>query len=168
MKFFRTVLCFFLIAVISFTLSACSHREEKIDWQLYGAWISQEGEVGEPVEFTISGDLKLEKTETDSMQLDITFPHSFPYSYNGRTEFTSESRKYFSLPYCVSTRYAFNQISGEPVFSYLALCPEKEYVIFCWEDHGDSFVIASTDPETDYQEILDYFEAFFEKYNIGT
>lgn len=137
---------------------------EEISYDLYGAWITAAGEVQKAVDFRISGQVDMEASGEDSMTLDISFPDTFPYSYTEKTEFVSQSRKYLGLPYCVSSAFSFRRYSGDPVSSHFVLCPEKEYVLFYWEAQPDRFLVASTDPDTNPQEILTYFDAFTEKY----
>lgn len=141
-----------------------SEMHEVIDWSLHGAWITAAGEVQKAVDFRISGQVDMEASGEDSMTLDISFPDTFPYSYTEKTEFVSQSRKYLGLSYCVSSAFSFRRYSGDPVSSHFVLCPEKEYVLFYWEAQPDRFLVASTDPDTNPQEILTYFDAFTEKF----
>ena len=177
MKVFKKILCRLLVVALLCTLCGCSMFKpaptiptgpmalnEDIDWTLHGVWINEKLEVLKTVDFTISGNLDLTATGEDSMTLDISFPDSVPYNYTEKTEFVSHSRKYFGLPYCVSTSYSFRRLSGDPVISYFVLCPEKEYVLFYWKAQPDRYLVASTDPETDPAQIVTYFEASFEKY----
>lgn len=137
---------------------------EEIDYTLHGVWITQDGEVQEMLDFSVTGTLDLTQTGEDTLALDFLFPDAFPYAYDSATAYTSQSRKYFDLPYCVICGYSFNNFANKHVFSYFALCPAKEYVIFYWEDDPQRFLVASTDPNATPHEILAYFDAFIEKY----
>lgn len=137
---------------------------EEISYDLHGAWITEAGEVQQAEDFRISGQVDMQASGEDSMTLDISFPDTFPYSYTEKTEFVSQSRKYFGLPYCVSTAFSFRRLSGDAVISHFVLCPEKEYVLFFWEAQPDRYLVAATDPDTDPAQIVTYFEVFFEKY----
>ena len=144
---------------------------QKIDWTMTGTIVSGSGEVISPCNLSLSGQLALGKNRQDQLNLDIRFPKPFAYWYESSAVYTSQSRKYFNTPYPVFTHYAYNRDADkpaeEPVFSVFAVCPEREYVIFHWEDGKDQYLVASTDPNVPPQEILSYFEAFTEKFVIA-
>ena len=144
---------------------------QKIDWTMTGTIVSGSGEVISPCNLSLSGQLALGKNRKDQLNLDIRFPKPFAYWYESSAVYTSQSRKYFNTPYPVFTHYAYNRDADkpaeEPVFSVFAVCPEREYVIFHWEDGKDQYLVASTDPNVPPQEILSYFEAFTEKFVIA-
>lgn len=178
MTFTRKIISWLLLATLVGTMCGCTNikgdatlpsgifpeMHKEIDSTLHGVWITNDGEVQEMLDFSVAGTLDLTQTGEDTLTLDFLFPDTFPYVYNSTTAYASQSRKYFDLPYCVSCGYSFNNSSSENVFSYFALCPEKEYVIFYWEDDPQRFLVASTNPNTPPHEIMDYFDVFIEKY----
>ncbi len=145
-----------------------NEKTQKIDWSMTGTMVSSSGEVLRSCNLSISGDLTLGKNGKDQLDLDIRFPKLFEYWYDGPTTYTSQSRKYFITPYPVFPHYAYNRDTDDhTTFSVFAVCPEKEYMIFRWEDGKDQYLVASTDPNVPPQEILSYFETFTEKFVIG-
>ena len=139
---------------------------QKIDWAMTGAMGSGSGEVLRSCNLSISGEITLGKNGKDQLDLNIRFPKLFEYWYDGPAVYTSQSRKYFNTPYPVCPSYAYNRDTNAPDYSVLALCPEKEYAIFNWDDGKDQYLVASTDPNTTPQEILSYFETYIEKFVI--
>ena len=143
-----------------------TERDQKIDWSMTGAMVSGSGEVLRACNLSISGDVTLGKDGKDQLDLNIRFPKLFEYWYDGPAVYTSQSRRYFSTPYPVCPSYAYNRDTNAPDFSVFALCPDKEYAIFTWDDGRDQYLVASTDPNVTPQEILSYFETYIEKFAI--
>ena len=139
---------------------------QKIDWTMTGAMVSGNGEVLRSCNLSITGDVTLGKNGEDQLDLNIRFPKLFEYWYDGPAVYTSQSRRYFNTPYPVCSSYAYNRDTNDPDYSVFALCPEKEYVIFNWDDGKDQYLVASTDPNVSPQEILSYFATYMEKFNI--
>lgn len=133
----------------------------EIAWTMYGTWITPDGKTGEETELTVLG--MITQTDThDSLIADIRFPDSFRYHYQPLTEFVSFSRQIPDLPYLVCPHFSYNKVAHDAVWAYLALCPEKEYMIFRWDESQDRYLVASTNPDADPQEILDYFQGFID------
>lgn len=136
----------------------------EINWTLYGIWITPFGRTGTETELSVSGKVTLGEDGEDIMELSIIFPDEFDYAYTNPTTYTSQSRKYTKLPYCVSMVFSYAKWQNDIFFSYFALCPEKEYMIFRWDETPDRYLVASTNPDADPQEILEYFQGFIEYY----
>ena len=181
MKYFGKSIAHILLIAMLLGLCGCGSSQTKettpapvfpemhkeISYDLYGTWITADGELQESVDFHISGQVDMDASGEDTMTLDISFPDTFTYSYLAKKEFASQSRKYFGLSYCVSTGFSWRRGSDIPVISYLALCPEKEYVLFYWDERPGRYLVASTDPDTAPEQIISYFEVVFEKYITG-
>lgn len=131
----------------------------QIDWLMHGTWISADGITEESVYFLVSGKATL-GDDADTLTLDIQFPDMISYSYQPQSEFTSLSRQYGDLPYLVCPYFSYDKVTNDTVWSYFALCPENEYMIFWWEETPDRYLVASTDPDTDPRGILTYFQGF--------
>ena len=164
MRVSKIALCCILIAVMVLMLCGCSAK--KIGWKMQGAWVTADGEVMESMELSISGKIHMDESGVDTLDLNIHLPDNFRYSFDDIPTLTSHSRKYFSLPYCVVQSYTYDKVANDLVFSCFALCPEKEYAIFDWNDSNDYFLIASKEPLNDPQTILTYFKSFIEEYKI--
>lgn len=167
MKKFCILPAFLLSLVLFSPLTGCSAKMQDIDWELYGAWISENGQVGEPVSFSISGKIPAEdapEREPLETEFSITWPEDFPYMDNENSLFSANS--------CADTEnsairrimcYGFSYVStsNQSVSEAFALCPEKEWVIFSWGNQEGVYLVASTDPNTDPAEILEFYNDWF-------
>ena len=133
---------------------------------MQGAWVTADGEVLESMELAISWKITMDESGVDTLDLNIHIPDNFRYSFDYIPTLTSHSRKYFSLPYCVVQSYTYDKVANDSVFSCFAICPEKEYAIFDWNDSNGYFLIASNEPHNDPQEILTYFKGFIQEYKF--
>ena len=164
MKISKIVLCCILIAVMVLMLCGCSAK--KIDWKMQGAWVTADGEVMESMELSISGKMHMDESGVDTLDLTISLPDSFRYSFESNTALTLDYRKHLPLPYCVAHNFTYDKVANDSVFSCFAICPEKEYAIFNWEEGSDLYLIAAKEPISDPQTILTYFKGFIEEYKI--
>ena len=109
--------------------------------------------------------------KTTFLQLEFQMPMSFPYSLRGATVqpegyencYIDHGGKYFS--YWVTTDTAYNKNTNDMVIQQFALCPEREYFIFHANDDPTKYLLASTDPNTTSQEILDYFQDYIDTFH---
>lgn len=143
----------------------------RVDYQMQGFYVDEDGNVGEKTDFTVKGRVFDNSEKHTFLELDFAMPTSFPYSLKGATchpwgyEDCFSDQGYGFFSYWVVTGYTYNRQSGvdHATFMHFALCPEQEYFLFRASDVPDKYFVASTDPNTTAQEILDYFDSF-----IGT
>lgn len=116
-----------LISSMLFLLSGCTAASstDRIDWKLYGTWITGSCEVKETMELSISGTVTLADDGVDTLELDIVMPQAFRYGYNGAIGCTSESRKYFDLACCVCPYYAYDKVKNGAVFTLCTFFLER-------------------------------------------
>ena len=55
----------------------------------------------------------------------------------------------------------------QKIIKYFALCPEQEYFIFHANDDPTRYLVASKDPNTTPQEILDYFQDYMDTFKFA-
>lgn len=170
------IIVFLLFSCIFSPLTGCTTTPESLNtaiatgthntlnWQFHGTWISADGTISQTASGSISGTVHLGETGEDLLDLNITFTEDCNYQYTNPTSYSSESRKYLRVPYCVCPSYSYNADRNDSVFSYIGIGLDKEYVIFHWEDKKDLYLVASTDPDTDPKDILSYFEVFVQTY----
>ena len=164
MKISKIALCCILIATIVFMLCGCSAK--KIDWKMQGAWVTAAGEVMESMELSISGKITMDESGLDTLDLNIRLPDNFRYSFDDLPTLTSHYRKFIPLPYCVSHCIAYNKVDNYSLAAVFAICPEKKYAIFDFNDSNDFYLIASAAPLNEPQTILTYFKGFIEAYKF--
>lgn len=140
--------------------------DSRIDWTMYGYMVSPGEEPISTTDLSVSGTVTYGETGTDVLKLDIAFPQTARYRYDGPTAYYSQSRDIWGLGYFVCASYSYDSSANASVFSCFAVSLDKEYVIFNWEDGQDLYLVASTDPETDPHDILAYFQIFREKYAV--
>ena len=149
---------------IPVSLTEPNSDANRINWNLDGTWISADGTASSTATGSIFGNVQLGDTGEDTLDLNITFTEGCNYQYTNPTSYSSESRKYLKVPYCVCPLYSYSKDKNASVFSYIGISLDKEYVIFHWEDQKDLYLVASTDPDTDPKDILSYFEVFVQTY----
>ena len=169
------IIALLLVFCLFFSLAGCNSASESptttvatgthaLNWQFRGTWISADGTTSSAAAGSISGTVQLGDTGEDTLDLNITFTEGCNYQYTNPTSYSSESRKYLKVPYCVCPYYSYSKDKNDSVFSYIGISLDKEYVIFHWEDQKDLYLVASTDPDTDPKDILSYFEVFVQTY----
>lgn len=167
MKPLRILLSLLLSLVLFVPLTGCSAKLQEINWELHGVWISENGQVGEPVHFSISGKIPAEDVpegEPLETEFSFTWPENFPYM-------TKETNSCVAYPYTASKNsplrrimcscFAYVPSSDLTIVETFALCPDKEWVIINWNDQEDVYLVASTDPNTDPTEILEFYNDWF-------
>ena len=152
------------VSKIPVSLTEPNSDANRINWSLDGTWISADGTASSTASGSIFGTVQLGDTGEDTLDLNITFTEGCNYQYINPTSYSSESRKYLKVPYCVCPLYSYSKGKNDSVFSYIGISLDKEYVIFHWEDKEDLYLVASTDPDTDPKDILSYFEVFVQTY----
>lgn len=139
-----------------------------IDLSLYGTWISPDNEViqSDAVSITVDGTIARNEYDQNIVECQIafssdTFEHTCGSATNIADDF--ETAPYFVCPYQL-----YSNTSQSQVIPYFALSLEHGYAIFAKADDLGNYLIASKDPETDPQEILDYFQDFIEEYTTSS
>lgn len=134
----------------------------KISWELNGVWVTDDGVEEGTVPFKVEGkvtDYKLEKV-ADKVNVEFEFPEDFPYEPNQGSDRFSYVNGFFDVDY-----FGCNDYSGAPETDYLikyqyALDIEREYVLVCWSDEPERYLVASVDPNVKPEDIVKHFKAF--------
>ena len=129
---------------------------------MHGTMFSS-GEVVSTVDFSVKSTLKIKANERDYIKINVALPDSFRYMMDDMDS-SRIGEKEFPETYFVGGSYIYDQDKNNAIFCMYAICPENEYMIFAWPDQPDTYIVASTDPETDASEILAYFDAFIQAY----
>lgn len=139
-----------------------------IDWTMYGTYLNTEGTLNKPVDLLLKGVITNRDIRADSLELYLSFSDGFDYEiFRDSGVFSSHNQAAGQLPhlYVVQT-LSYKKSSHSSVMCYFALSEEKEYFIATFEDAPSRFFVASTNPGTDPQELLDYFADFIEAYSF--
>lgn len=166
-------LCVAAIAVAVWGKRGFPVTTDKIDYQMHGIYVNQDGTVGEKHDFTIKGRAFANIKKTTFLQLEFQMPMNFPYSLRGATVqpegyencYIDHGGEYFS--YWVTTDTAYNKNTNDMVIQQFALCPEQEYFVFHANDDPTRYLVASADPNTTSQEILDYFQDYIDTFRFA-
>lgn len=142
----------------------------KIDYQMYGFYVEPDGTVGSAVDFSIKGRAFDNIEKYTFLEIDFQMPENFPYSLCGATChpwgyedcFVDQGGRYFS--YWTVAAHAYNKSTNDFDLLYFALCPEQKYFMLDFSDEPGKYLLASTDPNTTAQEILDYFEKYIRSF----
>jgi len=151
-----------IIALISF------NRDQTRTWDMEAYWISKDGTCGEVVPFTV----KVSFRESEEDEVDkIAIQYQFPEGDNYLSPSDSEDSLADALEYKqdeIYGRYGFSYgiSQNAPVSHWYAVDLEKEYIVFQWGDNTDSYLFASTNPETEPTDILTHFVTYIDKLQI--
>ena len=163
------LICAGIIALIIWGKRGFPVTTHKINYQMHGFYVDQDGNVSGSEDFTVKGRALSTIKKRTYLELDFQMPVTFPYYIQGASidsvgiyGFIKIGSGYF--PYWITTDFTYNKHTpNNPGIMKFALCPEQEYFLFRASDAPDKYFVASTDPNTTAQEILDYFDSF-----IGT
>lgn len=164
------LLCVAAIAVAVWGKRGFPVTTDKIDYQMHGFYVDSEGNASGSVDFSVKGRVFTNIKKTNFLQLEFQMPMSFPYSLRGSTVqpegyencYIDHGGDYFS--YWVTADYAYNKFTNSGDFLAFALCPEQEYFMLRFVDEPSKYLLASTDPNTTPQEILDYFQKYIDTF----
>ena len=155
--------CCLLVAALLVLLAGCGKKEQELNWNLTGTWITVDGEIGEAVPFSIEGKLVTEGIEIGKPQIvdfRIQWSEDFPYQ-NGKYEpyaaypFSEQNDTDFLWFWC--SGFAYDPKKNTPVVAVFTLSLEKGYSVMTWPYDDSRYLVASTDPETNPQEILNWY-----------
>lgn len=173
MKILRVLICcLVIIALLPF--AACdektNHSEwEQLNWQLYGAWVSESGVKSEKIAISFSGKMPTDISEDHCLheiEVQIEFPDNFPYQQDNK-EMTAicmrsdeNTRSYF---HCDGFSSNKSTLKADKITFYVF--PDTEQIVFQWSDSEGRYFVAATDPDADPAEILNlYLECFDANY----
>ena len=157
-----------IVAVCPLLLCGCSakYEEQSIDWTLHAKLISQDGQIIRTFQFDLSADIAYDpddNTKPGTMNLDIVWPAWFQFANNGPQEYEVwPSSGNENLSFHAST-VDWDLYQNTTVLGTLAIAPEKEYVIFFWDD---TYLIASTKPNIPREDIESFFAQSYPAYDF--
>lgn len=169
----RLFILLLAVAMLAIALTGCStanaqgttgEKTRSIDWKLYGAWVTADGQVQEAVEFSMSvSDIPTEYAPMQATVLDtsITMPEDFFAAFAGESYvgYADVSRDE-DYPECFwLAGYSYDPSTNGPIFSRWVICLDQEFAVFNWED-VDGYLVASTDPDADLASLVFYYENF--------
>lgn len=145
---------------VSSTSSTTSKTSEQtLNWTLYATQISEDGEVLDKFQFTVTGTVPVNQDmhRSQALTLDIVWPDTFrfvgigPVTYNGWASSSHETDYFYFL-----RSYSQYPSGKETVHGRFGIAPKKGYMLFIWED-DKTCLVASTDPNTSPEDIKSFF-----------
>ena len=166
---FIITICSILSMILVFSFMVVPSLDNQINWIMYGTLMDSNGNPISTTEFTISGSFHNIDNDNHELNLRIVFPDTFQYMYDREYEphstYLSIFPKQYDLQYFMVDDYSFNRTANKSVKSSFALCHKNEYAIFHWDDGTNLWLVASTDPNADPQEILQFFQLYRQIYS---
>lgn len=140
----------------------CTGKKESLDWQLHGAWISEDGVIGEQVQMSLSGSIpsNCETREQTTIQLDICWPESLSMrnvsmetlsGYANTATGENAPRNFWC-----STYIYIPDVNDVYALSFV-LYPDEGFVVFQWPFDIKGYLIASTDQNADFSQLYQRF-----------
>lgn len=153
-KYHRIVMAVLAAVLLLVGVSGCGEKvqKEKIEWQLYGAWISADGSLGNQVSLSVRGAYPAQLTAGQGVEAEIAveWPENFQYRDGKLTtchSYPLEDDGKGESVYLLFSGTDYDPEENKPVTYRCWLFPEKELVVFVWGE--ESIVVASTDPNAD-------------------
>lgn len=156
-------LLYLLLAItLLFSLSACKQqtKTESFDWELYGAWLTEEGSLSGSFSLSLSGELP-SAPETDigyETKMEIQWPENFSIANMGQRTYFIYADIVTSQPHnfwCAGTYY--DAAANMPRALQFVIFPEYNAVVFnTLQSHG-AYLVAAADPNADLAQILQLF-----------
>lgn len=154
-----------LFAALLALLAGCAENKQTLDWDLTGRWVTEDGKTGENVPFSMEGKFLMEGVQIGDPQIvdfSIQLPEDFRYKLSEAQQYAvyafRESGDSASLWFSCSGT-AYDPIGNCPVPVIFALSPERGFVVMRWDSNEGPYFVASTDPQTDPKDILDWYFA---------
>lgn len=124
-----------LVFSLIFVFAGCSHNDttsaplpSSLDWNLYGIWVSADGELGDSVVLSISGETPItpEENKLISADLDIIWPEGYTYLNSGSETFYGYFRNNDSYPYYWFSSFLYNKDIDDLDSAVLVIYPTEE------------------------------------------
>lgn len=135
---------------------------QKVDWDLQGALITENGEVKKYVSFSIYGTLPQEYEVGEAVQsdLEIIWPDDFKIANEGQQTYFGYADDWNGSPLFCYAGYCINAQQQSSCKQQIYICPQEQFVIFEWGNNQDDYLIASTDPNADLAALFAEFREF--------
>ena len=135
-----------------------------LDWQMYGMWIGEDGQVEENIEFTLTG-MAAHHPELPNHSLtdiEIRWPEGYRFYSPGTRLGARVLTQYPEGLYIDGGIDADDRQGKGIVLGYFGLAPEQGFFWLYWEksmthERLPGYLIASTDPNTSREEIEEFF-----------
>ena len=157
-----SVICVALIGAASWALISSLSRNTRINWSMQGSFVTEDGQLKETMELSITGNIQTEPEKRDILTLSISFPETFPYSFSASHSFYNMSDEIDSMPYYACSGYTLGKGSDTPALCYFALDEKKQWAIFLWSEDPGQILVASADPGVDPRQIISHFQTFLD------
>ncbi len=163
MKLRRVSEFFLLIAMFVLPLSACLPKEpmQEVNWELQGAWISEDGKVIGSNELSIRGSVPVEYDGANSKQaeLNFTWPEALNYMNYGTEMYSvrsnSKGNATDTCPFYVFGYASYYEPAlKKPIPLNFVIFPEEQFAVFVVSEY-DRYFVASTDPNADLKALLE-------------
>lgn len=167
-KILRTILVVLLLALIVATVIYFSSHS-KLDWTLYGNYISQDGEMGDFIQLTLrcrpNSNTLEEKTFTT--KFDIQWPENFVFLNWEQKEYTCytfpASGTYPARCIVHGFVYYTDPIKQGATTNILRIeiFPEEEFAVFTCPHWNGQYIVASTNPNANIAALFEMYKTAF-------
>lgn len=157
-----SVICVALIGAASWALISSLSRNTRINWSMQGSFVTEDGQLKETMELSITGNIQKDPEKRDILTLRISLPETFSYSFPASSDFYSMSDGIDSMPYYACSGYTLGKKSSDPALCFFALDEEKQWAVFLWPDDPGRILAASADPGADPRQIISHFQTFLD------
>lgn len=163
MKFYRIFACVLLIAMLTVSLSACTPKEsmQEVNWDMQGAWISEDGKVISSNELSIRGSVPTQYDGANSKKAELNFiwPEALNHMNYGTEIFSvysnSKENATDTCPFYVFGHDSYYEPDlSKPVPLAFVIFPEEQFAVFVVSEY-DRYFVASTNPNADLQALLE-------------
>ncbi len=157
-----SAICVALIGVASWALISSLSKNTQINWSMLGSFVTEDGQLKETMELSITGSIQKDPAKRDILTLSISLPETFPYSFSASNSFYSMSDEIDSIPYYACSGYSLGKESSAPELCFFALDEEKQWAVFLWPDDPGQILVASAAPGVDPRQIISHFQTFLD------
>lgn len=167
MRFLRKALYYLLITATVISTSGCHKQafDGNIDWNLHGVWVTADGVVQnerDGMDFSLSGTLptEYELNSTVEMELNFVWPDAFGYQNEGMQTYTGGAGvadKHDNQSIYHGAGWLYDPEIHNTVSLGYTICPDEGFVVV---HVGDSYLVASTDPNADPAKIFAFYKAY--------
>jgi hypothetical protein len=136
-----------------------------VDWNMTASVVQGDGTVKDTFPLTIAGSIQ-EEQSTTYLRLNVNMPKDFRYMFeiaqpNGDACIDAWAHAPGDF---ATSGYCYDKVYNTPTADVWAINTEKEYFIAYWGEDFGQFVVASTDPDVQPEEILEHFRALIGQY----
>lgn len=134
---------------------------QNVNWQMQGCLVTSDGTVSKTLPVSVTGKISSNRNGDTDLKLSFGLPEDFQFSIL-QEEFVCYSNTVELLSYYAFSGYGDNKDTEQYMDSsaQIALDADQECIVIAWSDAPGQYLVASTNPNTDPQQVLDHFQLF--------